>query len=268
MSNGLSSVINGLRIKEMGAGGIPLLLLHGLAGDLTSWTLNQRVLAADRRVIAVELPGHGESLVQIGDGSAPVMSALLDDVLNALNSEEFHILGLSFGGGIAIDLAYRHRSRVRSLIGVAAAGLGEEINIEFIRSYLAAEDPETMRQSLNLLFHRHERINDAMVGYGLLGRRDRNFRQRIETMVRGNFRNGRQRFSYVDRLIDLGKPRALIWGQEDRIVPIVHARRLAHAVPLHVFEDTGHMPNVEAADRFNSLVRRLLRQWDEERSGT
>src|SRR3546814_11355779 len=58
-----------LRYREMGSGDPPLVLIHGLGGDCNAWALNHAALAADRRVLAVELPGHGGSEKEVGDGS-------------------------------------------------------------------------------------------------------------------------------------------------------------------------------------------------------
>ena len=260
-----------IQYKEMGTGEPALILLHGLSSDLNGWALNQRVLAADRRVIAIDLPGHGRSTRDIGDGTAPVLAAMLTELPDGLGIERFHLLGLSFGGAIALDLATTFASqrngRFQSLICLSAGGLGTAVNTDFIYAYLRAETPETMHAALSQVFHDERMVNDAMVYYGLLGRADAAFRDGIETMITANFRNQRQHFDYTGAARDLTVPVHLIWGRQDRIIPVDHGEALADARPVHILDDCGHMPNVEMADRFNALVAQILRDVEREPDG-
>lgn len=247
-----------LQLRVTGRGGPPLILLHGLGGDSTSWTLNQRALAADRQVIAPDLPGHGGSAREVGDGTVPWLGAFLTALPDQLGIETFHLLGISFGAGVAMDLAGRLPDRILSLTCVSATGLGPEVNIDFIRGYLRAETPEAMRPLLEMLFHDTRKINDAMVGYALAGRADPAFRDCVDRMTDANFEEGHQRFAYAERIKDYPFPVHLIWGREDRIVPVAHGEKLSGDLPVHVLDAIGHMPNAEAAERFNRLVLDLI----------
>jgi pyruvate dehydrogenase E2 component (dihydrolipoamide acetyltransferase) len=259
-----------IQYKEMGSGEPALILLHGLSGDLNGWALNQRVLAADRRVIAIDLPGHGRSTRDIGDGTAPVLAAMLADLPDALGLERFHLLGLSFGGAIALDLASiladRRDRRLESLTCLSAGGLGTAVNTDFIYAYLRAETRDAMQAALSQVFHDERMVNDAMVYYGLLGRADPAFRDGIETMITANFTGQRQRFDYTGTARDLSVPVNVIWGRQDRIIPVEHGEALADSRPVHIFDECGHMPNVEMADRFNGLVAKILQQVERENS--
>jgi pyruvate dehydrogenase E2 component (dihydrolipoamide acetyltransferase) len=168
----------------------PLLLLHGLGGDSTSWTLNQKALAADRPVVAVDLPGHGRSDPAEGDGTVPSTAALLSGLPDALGLDRFHLVGLSYGGALALDIAERIEERILSLTCVSSTGLGREVNIDFILGYLDADTPEAMRASLALLYHNTRKINDTMVGYALLGRADADYRAGVRRITDANFENG------------------------------------------------------------------------------
>jgi len=257
--------------KEMGTGEPALILLHGLSSDLNGWALNQRVLAADRRVIAIDLPGHGRSTRDIGDGTAPVLAAMLTELPDALGLERFHLLGLSFGGAIALDLAktFADRSdrRLESLTCLSAGGLGTSVNTDFIYAYLRAETTEAMHAALSQVFHDERMVNDAMVYYGLLGRADPAFRDGIETMITANFTGQRQRFDYTGTARNLSVPVHVIWGRQDRIIPVEHGEALAEARPVHIFDACGHMPNVEMADRFNGLVAEILGKVERKNGG-
>jgi pyruvate dehydrogenase E2 component (dihydrolipoamide acetyltransferase) len=251
-----------LRLRIVGGNGAPLILLHGLGGDSTSWTLNHRPLAAARPVIAVDLPGHGGSAREVGDGTVPALGRLLSGLPDGLGIERFHLIGLSFGAGVAMDLAGRIPGRILSLTAVSATGLGPEVNIGFIRGYLRAETPEAMRPMLELLYHDTRKINDAMVGYALAGRADPSFRACVDRMTDANFENGRQRFDYARQIVAHPFPVHLVWGREDRIVPVSHAERLADKLPVHILDAVGHMPNAEAAETFNGIVSEILASAD------
>lgn len=247
-----------LHVRSTGDGNAPLVLLHGLGGDSTSWTLNQKQLAADRAVIAVDLPGHGRSGRKVGDGTVPSTGALLSRLPDALGIERFHLLGLSYGGALAMDVAGRLPERLLSLTCVSATGLGHEVNIDFIQGYLRAETPEDMRACLELLFHDTRKINDAMIGYALFGRADPSYRACVQRITDANFENGGQRYNYREALGGFPFPVHVIWGREDRIVPVAHAEGLPSNVRVEILDDAGHMPNAEAAERFNALVNELI----------
>ncbi len=252
------------RVGEIGGKGeAPLVLLHGLGGDSTSWTLNQRALAAGRPVIAVDLPGHGRSDRAVGDGTVPATGALLSGLPDALGIDRFHLVGLSYGGALAMDMAGRLRERILSLTCVSATGLGHEVNIDFILGYLDAETPEAMRPCLELLYHNQRKINDAMVAYALFGRADPDYRTDVRRITDANFENGGQRFNYRDALEGFPFPVHVVWGREDRIVPVAHTENLPLAVHVEILDDAGHMPNAEKAEAFNTLMLNLIAAVDE-----
>lgn len=251
--------VNGVRIRTRQKGdGETVLLLHGLGGDATSWTLNQKSLAESRRVIAIDLPGHGGSSRSVGDGDIPSIARLIADLPDALNIDRFDLVGLSMGGAVAFELALHYGNRLRSLTCVSSAGFGEEINTDFINGYLRADTMQAMRPNIAILFHDDRRVNDAMVSYAVMARQNPDFRAGIARMTEANFPGGRQRYTYTDRLQDLAMPIHLIWGRHDRIAPPVHAERLTSTVPVTMIENAGHMPNVEAADAFNDALLRIL----------
>lgn len=254
-----------LHLREVGDGAAPLVLLHGLGGDSTSWTLNQRQLAENRPVISLDLPGHGKSDRKVGDGTVPSIGALLSGLPDAIGLDRFHLLGLSYGGALAMDLSSRIPDRILSLTCVSATGLGHEVNLDFILGYLDAETPEAMRPQLEKLYHDTRKINDAMVGYALLGRADADYRECVRHITNANFIDGGQRYSYRDAIAGFPFPVNLICGREDRIVPVAHAESLQPDIPVHIFDGVGHMPNAEAADRFNDLVIDLIANADPER---
>src|SRR6266436_7978360 len=102
-----------LRYLELGEGdGVPVLLLHGFGADLNTWMFTQPVLAEGRRVIALDLPGHGGSAKELGAGDGDSLTHAVDDALIALGMERVHLIGHSMGGAIVALLAQLRPERV------------------------------------------------------------------------------------------------------------------------------------------------------------
>src|SRR6266851_7829700 len=102
--------IDGLRLRylELGEGdGVPALLVHGFGADLNTWMFTQPVLAEGRRVIALDLPGHGGSSKEVGAGDGESLTDAVEGALSALGIGRGHLVGHSMGGAVAALLALR-----------------------------------------------------------------------------------------------------------------------------------------------------------------
>ena len=112
-------------------GGAPrevVLLVHGLAGNSRTWDAVMPRLAVDYDVIAPDLLGHGESAKPLGDYSLGAFASGLRDLLALLDVPSATIVGHSFGGGVAMQLAYQHPELVDRLVLVGSGGLGREVS--------------------------------------------------------------------------------------------------------------------------------------------
>ena len=104
-----------LRVAARGEGSTPLLLINGIGAHLDMWEPFARLLG-DRRVIAFDLPGCGESPRSSRPVRMPGLARLVRDLLDALGETQADVLGYSFGGALAQELAHRYPDRVRRLI--------------------------------------------------------------------------------------------------------------------------------------------------------
>lgn len=115
--------------REWPAGGpgsvTPWLLLHGSPGSSGDFRRLGSLLAADRRVLAPDLPGFGQSRRPIEDYSIRAHAAYVDDFLERLGVERVHVVGFSMGGGVAIELASLAPDRLASLTLLASIGAQE-----------------------------------------------------------------------------------------------------------------------------------------------
>ena len=105
-----------------------IVLVHGLAGSSRTWLPVMEPLSAHYDVIAPDLLGHGESAKPMGDYSLGAMASGLRDLLTILDVERVTVVGQSFGGGVAMQLAYQHPELVNRLVLVGSGGLGREVS--------------------------------------------------------------------------------------------------------------------------------------------
>jgi len=252
-----------LRILEMGTGsGTPVLLLHGFGADLNSWMFTQPVLAESARTIALDLPGHGGSAKDVGAGDADALTGAVDAALAALGIERAHLVGHSLGGAVAAALAARRPDRVASLTLIATAGLGPEINPAFIDGFIRAARRKDATEVLQLLVHDPALVSRTMVEDVLRYKRLDGVPAALETIAHAWFAGGRQTLDLVAAITALTIPVQVIWGRDDRIIPVAHAEALAARLPrgqqVHILAQAGHLPHMEKSGEVNRLIRRFV----------
>jgi pyruvate dehydrogenase E2 component (dihydrolipoamide acetyltransferase) len=244
-----------LRCLELGSGDtVPLLLLHGFGGDLNTWMFNQPAFCERRRTLALELPGHGLSSKDVGAGDA----AFFTDVIEAaLDVERVHVVGHSMGGALAVALAARRPECVATLTLLAPAGLGREINGGFIDAFMRASRRREAVAALQLLVRDPSLIERAMVEEFLRYKRLDGVAGALETIAHAWFPEGRQAVDLVPSLHALTMPVQVIWGREDRIIPVAHAAA-AESAQVHILDGVGHLPHMEKAGEVNRLIRAMI----------
>ena len=249
-----------LRVLDLGAGGaVPVLFVHGFGADLNAWMFNQPALAETRRTIALDLPGHGGStktLDRAVDGAS--FAADLDRALAALAIDRVHLVGHSMGGAIAVYFAHWQPDRVASLTLIAPASFGLEINAAFIDGFVRAQRRREMQEVLSLLVHDPSLLSRAMVEDVLRYKRLDGVQAALETLAREWFPNGIQREGIAEVALHLKMPVQIIWGRNDRIIPLAHAEALAGRLPVHILDEAGHLPQMEKSGEVNRLLARFI----------
>ena len=251
--------VDGRRIRYVvhGEGGEPVVLIHGFGGDMNAWMFNQQALAADREVYSIDLPGHGSSSKDVGDGSLALLQRAAGAVLKTITGRQVHLVGHSLGGAVAIALALEHPERVATLSLVAPAGLGAEINGEYITGFVAAERRKDMKPLAQQLFADPGVVTRKLVEDLLQGKRIDGVNAALATLAEAQFEGDRQKNQLASRASDLNVPVQLIWGRDDRIIPCAHSTNLPGA-KVHVLEDCGHMPMMEKVSEINALIRSFI----------
>jgi pimeloyl-ACP methyl ester carboxylesterase len=255
---------------QTGSGPI-LLLIHGMAGALDTWRSVIGPLSDHATVLAVDLPGHGSSSPGGGDYSLGSLAAFLRDVLMALGHDRVTLVGHSLGGGIAMQFSYQFPEMTERLVLVSSGGLGLEVNPALRAASLPGADlflsltaGATKRASGlvgNVLragrVAANPSLEELVRSYSSLADADR--RAAFLATVRSVVGLGGQTVGAGDRLhLASETPVLLIWGADDPIIPVEHARAAHELLPhaqLAVFDGLRHFPHVEAPGRFVAVLQ-------------
>ena len=250
--------VGGKRVRylALGEGADTLLLIHGFGGDLNTWLFNQEPLAQSRTVYAVDLPGHGESDKRLDTGSLDEYAACVTGFMDAAGVRAAHLIGHSMGAAVALRIAVDAPARVRSLTLVCPAGLGAEINIDYLRGFAAANSRNQLKPLLAQLFADQGLVNRQLIDDVLKYKRLEGVTEALNKTIAAQFEGGRQRTLLRD-VLDL-VPTQVIWGAEDRIIPPPPVEGLPGAVPVHRLAGAGHMAHMEAPAEVNRLIASFI----------
>ena len=248
-----------IRYSLLGEGGaVPLILIHGYGGDLNTWMFNHLALAEDRPVYALDLPGHGGSAKAVGAGDVAAMAAVLADFMAVLGIERAHLGGHSLGGATALKLAVDAPGRVASASLICPAGLGADVNMDYIEGFIAAGRRKALKPVLEMLFADANLVSRDMIDDVLKYKRLDGVEAALKAIAAAAFAGNRQALVLRDRLGEVVAPVQVIWGRQDRIVPAAHAAGLPDGIAVHLLDDAGHMAHMERAGDVNALIAAFL----------
>jgi pimeloyl-ACP methyl ester carboxylesterase len=264
--------------------GPALLLLHGIAGSSRTWRDVIPRLTDRFTVIAPDLIGHGQSEKPVGDYSLGAFASGIRDLLEVLDIDRATVIGQSFGGGVAMQLAYQHPEGCERLVLVDSGGLGREVNWMLRFMTLPGSEyvmpvifPGFVRDWGDLLFRtindrgiRLGRIAEMWNAYASLAEADN--RQAFARTIRSVIDPGGQTVSAMDRLyLASAMPTLIVWGERDDIIPVSHAYAAHEAMPesrLEIIEGVGHFPQIEAPEQFIDMLVDFIDSTEPARLGT
>ena len=148
-------------------------------------------------------------------------------------------------------------ARVVSVTLVSSAGLGDEINIDYIEGFIAADRRKEFKPVLEMLFADPSLVSRDMIEELLKYKRLDGVGQALRAIADAAFAGGRQAHVFTDRMDRIKVPVQAIWGAEDRIVPSSHASVIPEG-HRHVFGGAGHMVHMEKAGEVNRLISDFL----------
>ena len=252
-----------LRYLKLGDGESPVVLLHGFTGNLNNWLFNHTVLAESRTVYALDLPGHGLSSKDVGDGRVHTFAEVLCDWIDALGLPQVHLVGHSFGGSIVLDMAVRHPRRLLSCTLISSTGLGSEIDAEYLDGVVQSDRRKQLKPFLERLFASPDQVTRQLVDDLLKFKRVDGVYDALTAIVDQLMADAQQAVVFRDSLDQIAMPVLVVWGDRDRIVPCEHSAGLPAGWQVKVFEDCGHMVQMEAARDVNTLIAGFLQKCDQ-----
>jgi pimeloyl-ACP methyl ester carboxylesterase len=268
-------IVHGRSVDYLAAGSGPvLLLIHGMAGSAENWREVIEPLARAHTVIAPDLPGHGLSEPGGGDYSLGALASGLRDLLVTLGHERATLVGHSLGGGVAMQFSYQFPELVERLVLVSSGGLGPEVSAILRAAALPGADRfiaatagvgsrvgSALGRGLGAIGLRPS-PDVAEVARGYASLEDRERRTAVLATLRSVVGTRGQRVAASDRLyLAETLPLLIVWGARDPIIPVSHAEDAHEALPgsrLEVFDDVGHLPQLEAPARFVTALERFL----------
>ena len=242
--------------------GPPLVLLHGAWSDSREWRRELDTLSDEFTVIAWDAPGCGPSFDPPDDFPLAAYADAVARFVDAIGADHPHLLGISFGGGLALEVYHRHPALARSLVlasayaGWAGSLPADEVAERVRRVFEESEQPpsEWAPSYLPSFFAGPvpQAARDEMLEI-MLDVRPAGIRPMVTAFAAADLR---------DVLPTITVPTLLLYGELDSRAPRTVAEELHHQIPgseLVMLPDVGHVTNVEAPELFDATVRAFLR---------
>jgi pimeloyl-ACP methyl ester carboxylesterase len=238
----------------------PVLLIHGLGGSIDSWRDNIRVFEKNHRVVAIDLPGFGES-------DKPKMSYSIRFytdfvarlVRQIMPKKPVAIIGSSLGGQIAAEIAIKYHQLVSKLVLISPAGIPPFSfkGSAALRKYVMITRAKNQQQVASILASIEGKpVNDQYASalyerISMPGAREA-FREALKESAKA------PRLTSRIRLVSC--PALVLWGQNDKMIPAKYASPLIGLENFRVIliDHCGHRPHADAPKIFNNAVLSFL----------
>jgi 2-hydroxy-6-oxonona-2,4-dienedioate hydrolase len=260
-----------LHYNDAGSGAETVVMLHGSGPGASGWAnFNRNVepfVAAGYRVVLMDCPGWSKSDPVVSTGSRSELNAgALKGLIDAIGLDKVHIVGNSMGGHSAVAFALANPERVGKLVlmGGGTGGLSPFVpmpteGIKLIGALYRDPTIENLKRMMNVFVYDTSKLTEELFQARLdnmLSRRDH-----LENFVKSAEANPKQFPDVGHRLGEIASPTLVVWGRDDRFVPLDIGLRLVTGLQkadLHVFSRCGHWAQWEHADKFNRMVLDFL----------
>ena len=264
------SAVNYVDIGSGAAGVPPVVFVHGISGNWQNWLENLPRFAQERRVVALDLPGFGESEDMRGEITMSRHGRVVNALTEELGFDRYALVGNSMGGFIAAETAIQFPKRVDRLVLCSAAGIttnelrrepvmawGRAIAMGGTRSAaevrMAILRPRLRHLVFSLIVRHPSRIPADILFEISRGAGREAFTDTLRAILDYDFR---------ERLPEITAATFVVWGKRDAIVPSEDAyeyeRLIPGTQPVLMLDDTGHVPMIERPVTFNDAVLEFL----------
>ena len=261
------------RYWAAGDTGPPVVLIHGVGRFMEEWLPSFDRLTLHYRVFALDLPGHGHTDKPLSISYRLVdLAGFVHQFIEALQIHQAHIIGHSLGGGIALQLVLQFPEAVEKLVLVCAAGLGKEATlvlrltaVPLLGEFLTRPSFKGTKRLLKEFVEDPALLTDDFVEFSYRMAAQPGAQQAVLKTLRsaGNL-FGQFDETYrpiVENLASIRHPVMIIWGRQDRVLPVAHGQAAVTGLPdarLEIIEDCGHLPMLEETEMFNKFILNFL----------
>jgi 2-hydroxy-6-oxonona-2,4-dienedioate hydrolase len=260
-----------LHYNDAGQGAETVVMLHGSGPGASGWANFNRnlepLVAAGYRVVLMDCPGWSKSDPIVCSGSRSDLNArALKGLLDAVGIDRAHLIGNSMGGHSAVAFALANPERVGKLVLMGGGTGGASPfapmpteGIKLLQGLYREPTIDNLKRMMNVFVYDTSELTEELFQTRLdnmLSRRDH-----LENFVASLAANPRQFPDFGPRLGEIKAQTLIVWGSNDRFVPMDTGLRLLAGLPnaeLHVFNRCGHWAQWEHADKFNRMVMDFL----------
>jgi len=242
--------------------GYPVVFLHGSGPGVSAWANWNKLfpLLKDKyRIIAPDLAGFGyterpENAVYDMANWVKQVETLFD----ALELDDAHLVGNSFGGALAMSIAIRNPKRVNKLVLMGSMGVSFLITYGLDRVWGYEPSLSNMEELLEIFTYDHSFANEALIKSRYESSIQPGFQESFSSM----FPAPRQRrvesmAADENHIRDISNETLIVHGREDRVIPVENSLRLLdliHNSELHIFGKCGHWTQIEKTSEFANLI--------------
>lgn len=241
-----------LRYLASGEGDSVVLFLHGFGGDLDNWQFVQPLVAQSRLTVALDFPGHGQSVKDVSScENIESIADLVADFLLIKDFKQVHVVGHSMGGAIALVLAKRHPKLVEQLTLLAPVSASQSVSSDYLHGFINAGRRRELEGVIRTLFGNGDLVQRAMLDDLLRYKRMdgvpealKHFSEILLSDATG---------AYLDALGPLSQSITILRGDLDEIVQAAISNEVL-VKKYDILKGVGHMPHMEAVTEVVSAI--------------
>jgi 2-hydroxymuconate-semialdehyde hydrolase len=240
--------------------GPPVVCLHGAGAGAVTWYPSISALAEHFHVIAPDIVGYGESDKPKAAYDRPYFAAWLRDFFLALEIPKAHVIGLSLGGAISLQLSLENPEMVEKLVLVDSCALPAKAPFGFLFGLFWSYSFPSMAASRYMSRYLVAKPGNMDPNFGPYS---------LQVLKKPGGKNvfpqGSAAVSAMpeEELRQIQHQTLIIWGEDDRVFPTATGEAAAQIMPnakLHRIQDAGHIPFMDQPEVFNDVLLQFLRE--------
>lgn len=252
---------NKIRYLEEGESDNTIILLHGLGGYAERWSNTIPKLSSRYKVIALDLIGHGQSDKPQVDFTPEFFRDSVLDFMESVSISNAFLIGNSLGGEIVAECAASQRSSIKKIVMVSPAGIMKRSTPVLDAYIMAALYPthESVKMAYQMMSGDSKEISEQTVQTFISNMTLPNAKMVFLSTLLG-MKNSPP---VTDKLRFINVPTLLIWGGEDKMIPIEYSKEFVSSIPncdFVIMNGCGHAPFEENSEEFANIVLEFLRK--------